>query len=101
MKVAMKCWMAAAALLAGTAIARAEDIVLAAGFVLSGPIAAYGEDGKVGLDLAAAEINASTRPAGGSTSNNPLPARAFFRSSIGVLIRSMAVAATPARRTAC
>jgi len=38
--------------------AQAQDIVVAAGFVLSGPIAAYGEDGKIGVDLGAAEINA-------------------------------------------
>lgn len=36
---------------------KAADTVIAAGFSLSGPIAAYGEDGKAGADIAAAEIN--------------------------------------------
>lgn len=34
------------------------DIVIAGGFVLSGPVAAYGEDAKIGVDLGVAEINA-------------------------------------------
>ena len=38
--------------------ARAQDIPIAAGFVLSGPVAAYGEDAKIGADIAVAEINA-------------------------------------------
>ena len=55
------------ALCAGMALALASfsqaakaqsDIVVGAGFVLSGPIAAYGEDGKIGMDIAAEEINA-------------------------------------------
>lgn len=36
----------------------AQDIPIAAGFVLSGPVAAYGEDAKIGVDLAVADINA-------------------------------------------
>jgi branched-chain amino acid transport system substrate-binding protein len=47
-----------AALGVWSAAARAQDIPVAAGFVLSGPIAAYGEDAKIGVDLGAAEINA-------------------------------------------
>jgi branched-chain amino acid transport system substrate-binding protein len=40
------------------ASAQKTDICVGAGFVLSGPIAAYGEDGKIGVDIAADEINA-------------------------------------------
>lgn len=43
----------------GSAAAQKPDIVVGAGFVLSGPIAAYGEDGKIGVDIAAEEINAN------------------------------------------
>ena len=37
--------------------AAAADVVIGAGFSLSGPLAAYGEDGRAGADIAAAEIN--------------------------------------------
>ena len=48
-----------AALLASLAAGKAgaQDIVIGAGFGLSGPLAAYGEDGKAGADLAVATIN--------------------------------------------
>ncbi|MGI4796275.1 MAG: ABC transporter substrate-binding protein, partial [Janthinobacterium lividum] len=42
-----------------TAQARAEDIVLGAGFGLSGQFASYGEDAKAGVDLALMRINAA------------------------------------------
>lgn len=41
-----------------SAAAQKTEICVGAGFVLSGPIAAYGEDGKIGVDIAAEEINA-------------------------------------------
>lgn len=37
---------------------QAQDIVVGGGFVLSGPIAAYGEDAKIGVDLAVEVLNA-------------------------------------------
>jgi branched-chain amino acid transport system substrate-binding protein len=50
--------LVAVATCCGSAAAQKPEIVVGAGFVLSGPVAAYGEDGKVGVDLAAEEINA-------------------------------------------
>lgn len=50
--------MVAAAALPAVAQAQQGDIVIAGGFVLSGPVAAYGEDAKIGVDLGVAEINA-------------------------------------------
>lgn len=50
--------MAMTAALTTSAPAQQGDIVIAGGFVLSGPVAAYGEDAKIGVDIGVAEINA-------------------------------------------
>lgn len=50
--------LAAGGLLVGVGAAQAQDIVIGAGFALSGRLAAYGEDSKAGADLAVAAINA-------------------------------------------
>jgi branched-chain amino acid transport system substrate-binding protein len=49
----------AAILLLGGHAAAAEDIVIGAGFLLSGDLASYGTDAKVGVDLAVDELNAA------------------------------------------
>lgn len=54
----MRMIVAAALMLLATGQARAEDIVIGAGFGLSGRFASYGEDAKAGADLAVAELNA-------------------------------------------
>lgn len=50
--------LAAAAGTAKTGAAWAQDVVIGAGFALSGRLAAYGEDGRAGADLAVAAVNA-------------------------------------------
>jgi branched-chain amino acid transport system substrate-binding protein len=50
--------LALAAALASATSARAQDIVIGAGLVISGPFASYGSDAKAGVDLAIEEINA-------------------------------------------
>ncbi|MBI3992759.1 MAG: ABC transporter substrate-binding protein [Candidatus Lambdaproteobacteria bacterium] len=46
-----------AVMLAGSWAAAADDIVIGAGFLLSGRFASYGEDAKAGVDLGVKEIN--------------------------------------------
>ena len=48
-----------AALLTGSLAAAAQDVVVGAGFLLSGRFASYGEDAKAGVDLGLSEINAA------------------------------------------
>ncbi|MCO5064277.1 MAG: ABC transporter substrate-binding protein [Rhizobiaceae bacterium] len=48
---------AAAALLVFGSVAKADDIQIGAGLVISGPFAAYGTDAKAGVDLGVKEIN--------------------------------------------
>ena len=54
----MRTVLAITLLLLAAVQARAEDIVIGAGFGLSGRFATYGEDAKAGADLAVAELNA-------------------------------------------
>ena len=54
----MRTILAATLMLLAAEQARAEDIVIGAGFGLSGRFATYGEDAKAGADLAVAELNA-------------------------------------------
>ena len=58
MKLVAGLAMVVTAALTTPARAQQGDIVIAGGFVLSGPVAAYGEDAKIGVDLGVAEINA-------------------------------------------
>lgn len=58
MKTLTKTLVAFAGWMAMALPSQSQDITVAAGFVLSGPIAAYGEDGRIGVDLGVAEINA-------------------------------------------
>jgi branched-chain amino acid transport system substrate-binding protein len=45
--------------LVASAARAAEDVVIGAGFVLSGDFASYGSDAKIGVDLAVDELNAA------------------------------------------
>ena len=54
----MRTFFAAVLMLVATGYARADDIVIGAGFGLSGRFATYGEDARAGVDLAVAELNA-------------------------------------------
>jgi branched-chain amino acid transport system substrate-binding protein len=50
--------MASGLMFGGAAAAEAQDIVVGDGIVLSGPMATYGEDTKIGVDMAVEAVNA-------------------------------------------
>ena len=54
----IKSWVALVCLVFAC-LSHAQEIVVGAGLVLSGPVAAYGEDVKTGIELAVEEINKS------------------------------------------